>query len=46
MSGLKINFLKSEVCCFGEARDRLEQYTSIFTCVEGEVPFKYLGVEE
>jgi hypothetical protein len=37
MSSLKINFLKSEVCCFG-------QYAAIFTCAEGKIHFKYLGV--
>jgi hypothetical protein len=40
-SGLKIIFLISEVCCFGGAVDRIEHYSSNFTCTEGKVPFKY-----
>ena len=44
MSGLTINFHKSEVYLFGEARNKSEIYQEIFTCNKGEVPFKYLGL--
>jgi hypothetical protein len=44
LSGLKINFHKSEIFCFGEAKEMQEQYTSIFGCHEGLYPFKYLGI--
>lgn len=42
LSGLKINFHKGEVVCFGEASQKSEDYISIFTCVEGTPPLKYL----
>lgn len=44
LSGLKINFLKSEIFCFGKARDRNDDYMSIFTWSKGVLPFKYLGM--
>ena len=44
MSGLKINFDKSELYCFGEAEDRKMQYEMIFSCVSGQLPMKYLGI--
>ena len=44
MSGLNINFHKSDLFCFGKAKGRGEYYASIFTCVEGKIPFRYLGV--
>ena len=44
LSGLKINFLKSEVFCCGNAKDMSNVYTSIFICVEGVLPFRYLGI--
>jgi hypothetical protein len=44
LSGLKIKFYKSEVCCFGEAKIIEDQYASIFTCKKGVLPFRYLGV--
>jgi hypothetical protein len=34
LSGLKINFYKSEIFCFGEANAMQEQYSSIFGCHE------------
>jgi hypothetical protein len=45
LSGLKINFHKSEVFCFGEAKDMQEEYPSIFGCQVGTYPFKYLGIQ-
>jgi hypothetical protein len=44
LSGLKINFYKSEVFCFGEARDYESQYEQLFGCKKGSFPFKYLGI--
>ena len=44
LSGLKINFHKSEIFCFGEAKEMKEQYKQIFGCESGSLPFKYLGV--
>jgi len=41
--GLKINFPKSELFCFGAAKSRVEDYKRIFGCLEGSFPFKYLG---
>jgi hypothetical protein len=44
MSGLKINFHKSEVYCMGAAKERQEVFESIFTCQSKELPMKYLGI--
>jgi hypothetical protein len=43
-SGLKINFHKSELVCFGQAQEAVEQYTTLFECQEGSLPLKYLGI--
>jgi len=44
LSGLKINFHKSEIFCFGEARDLGREYSQIFSCDMGTLPFRYLGI--
>jgi hypothetical protein len=44
LSGLNINFHKSELFCFGETRDRSREYVELFGCKEGEFPFTYLGI--
>jgi hypothetical protein len=44
MSGLKINFHKSEIFCFGKAKEIDYLYADIFTCPIGSLPMKYLGV--
>ena len=44
LSGLKINFHKSEIFCFGKAKEEEAQYKHIFGCESGALPFKYLGV--
>lgn len=44
LTGLKINFHKSEVYCFGQAVERQLDYAEIFTCRIGSLPFKYLGM--
>ncbi|KAJ1288532.1 hypothetical protein BS78_02G096100 [Paspalum vaginatum] len=41
--GLKINFRKSQLYCFGETHEPLGQYMEIIGCGEGNFPFNYLG---
>jgi hypothetical protein len=42
--GLKINFHKSEIFCFGKAKDMESDYKHLFGCEIGSLPFKYLGI--
>ena len=44
LSGLKINFHKSEIFCFRKAKEEEDQYKQIFGCEVGALPFKYLGI--
>jgi hypothetical protein len=44
VSGLKINFHKSEIFCFGKAKDHEDFYSQLFGCVIGKYPFRYLGL--
>lgn len=44
MSGLKINFHKSEIYCIGEAKEKIQEYKEIFSCREGSLPLQYLGL--
>jgi hypothetical protein len=44
MLGLKINFHKSEIFYFGQARDEERQYEQLFCCQIGSYPFRYLGI--
>ena len=44
VSGLKINFHKSELFCFGNAQDHLDQYVELFGCKSGDFPIRYLGI--
>jgi hypothetical protein len=44
MSGLKINFSKSEVVVINGDDDITSQYADIFNCQVGAFPIKYLGV--
>jgi hypothetical protein len=44
LSGLKINFHKSEVFCFGKAKEVEEDYKILFGCDIGSLPFIYLGI--
>jgi hypothetical protein len=44
LSGLKINFHKSEIFCFGQASDEESEYKRIFGCESGSLPFRYLGI--
>ena len=44
MSGLKINFHKSELFCYGLAKDHEMDYSCLFGCGIGSFPLKYLGI--
>ena len=44
LSELKINFHKSELFCFGEAKNQQSIYSQIFGCGMGTFPFRYLGI--
>ena len=44
LSGLKINFHKSEIFCFGQAKQHELVYSSLFGCKFGSYPFRYLGI--
>jgi hypothetical protein len=39
-----MNFYKSEIFCFGKAKDDDNSYRTIFGCEVGSSPFKYLGI--
>ncbi|WVZ69828.1 LOW QUALITY PROTEIN: hypothetical protein U9M48_018555 [Paspalum notatum var. saurae] len=42
--GLKINFHKSEIFCFGQAKECENDYSELFGCRSGSFPFRYLGL--
>jgi hypothetical protein len=42
LSGLKINFHKSEIFCYGAAKEMEPFYTSLFGCNSGVYPFRYI----
>jgi hypothetical protein len=44
MSGLKVNFNKSEVFCLGGGQEKEEMYCHILTCRRGTLAMKYLGI--
>jgi hypothetical protein len=44
LSGLKINFYKSEIFCFGDARNYENIYSQLFGCQIGTYLFMYLGI--
>ena len=44
LSGLKINFHKSELFCFGQAVEEQENYKQLFGCGLGSLTFSYLGI--
>ena len=44
LSGLNINFHKSELFCYGAAKDRELEYAHLFGCRLGDFPFRYLGI--
>jgi hypothetical protein len=44
LSGLKINFHKSELFCFGNEKETQDEYRILFGCEIGSLPFRYLGI--
>jgi hypothetical protein len=44
LSGLKINFHKSDLFCFGDAQDEVNAYAELFGCGQGQFPMRYLGI--
>ena len=44
LSGLKINFHKSELFCFGEAKEFEDHYMQLFGCNTGSFPIRYLEI--
>jgi hypothetical protein len=44
LSGLKINFYKSELFCFSEAQDEAALYAKLFSYEQGQFPSRYLGI--
>jgi hypothetical protein len=44
LSGLKINFHKSEIFCFGNAKEVENDYKQLFGCESRNLPFKYLEI--
>ena len=44
LSGLKINFHKSEIFCFGQAKEMEHQYSQLFGCQSRMYPFRCLGI--
>ena len=40
LSGLKINFYKSEIFCFGKAKEVVSEHQEIFGCMSGALPFE------
>jgi hypothetical protein len=44
LSGVKINFHKSEMFCFGGAQDEAALYAELFGCEQGQFPIRYLGI--
>ena len=42
--GLKNNFDKSEIFCFGQAKEMEQQYSQLFGCQSGKYLFRYLGI--
>jgi hypothetical protein len=44
LSGVGINFHKSELFYFGEAQDATSEYADLFGCGQGQLPIRYLGI--
>ena len=44
LSGLKINFHKSEIFFFGEAKNYQNHYMELFGCNSDNFPIRYLGI--
>jgi hypothetical protein len=44
LSDLKINFHKSELFCFGDSQDAVDNYSKLFGCEKGQFPIRYWGI--
>ena len=44
MTGMKINYDKSDLLTIGTDEERVNEFARIFCCKTGEFPLKYLGV--
>jgi hypothetical protein len=44
LSGLKINFHKREIFCFGKAKEVENDCKTLFGCDISSLPFRYLGL--
>jgi hypothetical protein len=44
LTGIKINFHKSELFYYGDAREMEQQYTELFGCDIGQYPFRIVGI--
>jgi hypothetical protein len=44
LSGLKINFHKSDIFCFGQAKEVENDYKVLFGCEIGSLPLRYLDI--
>jgi hypothetical protein len=44
LSGMKINYNKSDLLVVGVDEDRANEFARIFCCKRSEFPIKYLGV--
>jgi hypothetical protein len=44
LSWLKINFHKSKLFCYSDAKQMEGHYTNLFGCGLGQYPFRYLGI--
>ena len=44
LSGMKINFQKSELFCFGKAKEEQVTYKQLFGCAICSLQFSYLGI--
>ena len=44
LSGMEINFCKSEIFSFGRAKKQENQYKELFSCEYGSFPSRYLGI--
>lgn len=42
--GLKVNFHKSELYCYGKSREYESEQAQLFGCNTGSTPFKYIGI--
>jgi hypothetical protein len=42
--GLKVNFHKSELFCYGAGKANQNEYAQIVRCYLGSFPFRYLGI--